>query len=163
MILIDDKKTVIAGDAVKVLTEIAAVLDRLISEIAGKTNGPTYEEIYDKFDELMDIVQDIRGTREEFNPEEIVSDGKVQALFKETFFDLIGGTPLSAGGKKRSYKEEAKNESSAEDMLERAMRKLQEQKDNIVKVDTSDSDEPNEPDEPKKKKKKNKNKKNKDK
>lgn len=143
MILIDNEKTVIAGDAVKVLSEIAAVLDRLILEIASKNGGPTYDEVQEKFAKLMDIVVDVRGTRKDFNPEEIIEDGKIQRLFKEEFFNLINRQPEPR--RDRSGSRSSKSDSGdAEDMLERAMRKLNEAK----KQDT-----------PKKKKKSKKNKK----
>ena len=128
MILIDDNRTVIAGEALKVMTEIALVLDRLFEEISGRrsaaTNKLDYDTLRKRFDDLLDAVAEIRDN-EDLSPQEVYKHGKLEKLFPEDFFQSAkagwGAGSSELGSSQRKSRK-------ADDMLKEAMKKLEEAK-----------------------------------
>jgi len=128
MIMIDDNKTVIAGEAIKIMTELATVLDRLLAEVSQKTGTPLeYEVILDRFMNLVSEVKEIRDAEgEEINPNQIIDSNKIRKIFPEEFFELRGHTtPRSGRGSEKASKDNSKSTSA---LLKDAMRKLDEAK-----------------------------------
>lgn len=121
MLLIDKEKTVIAGEALVVITELAAVLDRLVYEITEKKASGTiqYDHVIKKFMSLVAEVRDVRGDETDLNPHELIASGRLTKLFPEDFFNL------SDNGLFRDSSE-SKNISSddASNALKKAMDKL---------------------------------------
>jgi hypothetical protein len=128
MILIDDNKTVIAGEALKVMAELALVLDRLMLELGNKGNmNMDYDEIMDRFIKLTYRIKEARGDMEDAIPQEVLKEHSLKDLFPEDFFEIFGNMPGQNLGKKgRASSQRSKNTSgkSSEDMLKEAMAKL---------------------------------------
>lgn len=134
MILIDRDKTVIAGEASIILTEIAAVLDRLFVEVAGKrADAPKYDDLKDKFLHLLEVVEQTRGEHVDFNPQDIVDSPKVKALFHEEFFKEHKGSERRGRSSERRPHTSEVSDAGAEDMLEAAMKKLEDAKSSTEK------------------------------
>jgi len=149
MILIDDKKTIIAGEALKVMAELGMVVDRLLLELADKDRvGLTYEELVDRFQSMILNIKKVRGNREDVTPQDIFENTALKELFPEDFFQTFAARNDSGGLGRRDGSSTSRSESntSASDLLKEAMEKL-----NRTKAAAASKEEPK-----KKKKKKNK-------
>jgi hypothetical protein len=145
MILIDDNKTVIAGEALRVIAELAMVVDRLVLELSDKKHvGLTYDDLVERFASVVYAVQGARGDSNDISPQEILDKVKLKELFPEDFWKTFG----SSSSKSKKSSSGKISENSASDMLAEAMAKLNRTKKDVMSDDA-----------PKKKKKKNKNKK----
>ena len=97
MIMIDERKTVIAGDAAKIITELATVIDRLIHEIVSKDGAKiTYDELQDRFNTIIKEVKKVRGDNDDINPNELIASGKIREILPEEFFDM--GSNINGSG-----------------------------------------------------------------
>lgn len=149
MIISGKKSTIIAGEASLVMTEVAAIVDRMLTDINKKTSEVgqemNYDIMVDKFIKLVFAAQELREKDPDLHPQAMIDAGMLTKIFNEEFFNLV---PKSEVKKRDSDTKESENTSEkakiVSDMLAEAMRKHKEQM------------EPKEPKEPKKKKKKKK-------
>jgi hypothetical protein len=126
MILIDDNKTIIAGEALKVMTELALVVDRLMLELDNKDNiGMSYDDLIDRFIKLVYKIKKARRGKTDVLPQEILNENSLKELFPEDFFKVFGNMP---NGKSQKRSDRRENEKSSEDMLKEAMAKLNKSK-----------------------------------
>jgi len=115
MILIDDEKTVIAGEAGRIMIELALVVDRFIHELDDKNHPELeYDKTFKKFMELLQKIRDITSKKSNMSPNDILKDPMLNKLFKDGPFVVDKGSR----GKSNS------SSSSAEDLLKQAMDKL---------------------------------------
>jgi hypothetical protein len=126
MILIDDKKTVIAGEALKVMVELALVVDRLALELEGKKGlASDYDELIDRFINLVYRIKKSRKGKADVLPQEILDNNSIKDLFPEEFFEVFGNMPGESNNSS-SFN----TSKSSKEMLEEAMAKLNKAKKN---------------------------------
>lgn len=130
MIMSGKKTTVITGEASLIITELAAILDRIISEISTKSSQVGTELEYDKMiDKFINIVQAVREVREEdpdMHPQAIIDSGSLDKVFTENFFNLKETRRVKDTSLETDLQRKA---SSASDMLAEAMAKLNKAKE----------------------------------
>jgi hypothetical protein len=122
MILIDDKRTVIAGEALAILAEVAVLADRLIEELsANQALNINYEELQGRLFETITKVRKYRGPKKEISPNEILVELDLKDIFTEEVFHNFSRAA-------KSRRTDTSSSKSAEDMLKEAMKKLQKSK-----------------------------------
>jgi len=121
MILIDKNKTIIAGEALAVVAELGAILDRLLLELEGKSQiDLSYEELLDRFFKTVLTIKKIRGNRSDISPQEILENGDYKDLFPEDFYNIF-----NAEKRLGDRSNPGSDSTEASKLLEEAMARLQ--------------------------------------
>jgi hypothetical protein len=119
MILIDGEKSIMAGEARVIITEMAATVDRFALELSKSQSAITYDEIMEKF---IDAVHKVKKLREKTNasPHEIDMDIIMNELFGGADSNLNMSKPLTESEAKRILNEMAskKNKEKSEEAEE---------------------------------------------
>jgi hypothetical protein len=125
MILIDDNKTVIAGEALKVMAELAVLLDRLALELESKDAiNLKYDDIVNRFTRLVYNIKETRNGEIDVVPREILKNNSLKDIFPEDFFNFF-----NKGSRKT--KDNSSTGKSSEEMLKEAMAKLNKAGENL--------------------------------
>jgi hypothetical protein len=131
MILIDDKKTIIAGEALKVMAELGMVVDRLLLELSNKGEQDLeYEELLDRFEKMLLLIKKVRGSRDDMSPQEVFYNAELKDIFPEDFFKSFHGMETS-GPSGQSRAEDSQKDAS--ELLKEAMAKLNKSKEKAKK------------------------------
>ncbi len=142
MIMSGKKTTVITGEASLIITELAAILDRIISEISTKSSQVGTEIEYDRMvEKFINIVQAVREIREEdpdMHPQAIIDSGLLDKAFTENFFNLKETRRVKDISSETDLQRKA---SSASDMLAEAMAKLNKAKEAKETQETQETKE----------------------
>jgi len=106
MILIDGEKSIMAGEARVIITEMAATVDRFALELSKSQGNITYDETVEKF---IDAVHKVKKLREKTNasPHEIDMDVIMNELFGGADSNLNMSKPLTESEAKRILNEMA--------------------------------------------------------
>jgi len=126
MILLDDNTTMITGDAMTIVTELALAADRAFELLNKASNDPDLPKKQAK--RFVKLVQNIRDIRTEINPsnpgdvgaKEILASGKLPEIYPEEFFAQRLGQ--ENGPSASSTRDRA---TPAADALRRAQEKLE--------------------------------------
>jgi len=127
MVLVDDQKTVIAGEAGKVMVEMALIIDRFLLELEekGGSKSINYDKAMKKFIALMAKVRAARIQKgADMSPNDIMKIPEIKKMMDEGILSLVGVSPGSISGNSVS----SMSSETAEDLLKQAMKKLEKSK-----------------------------------